>query len=885
MDLEARYQLLEKIGSGTYATVFRARDLDLGREVAVRQIHAQFLERPDQLERYWQEAQLLASLQHPNIVTIFDIHRDRGWVILELMQGDLKTRTAGRPMDLKSLRTTLAHCLRALKYLHAQGIVHGDIKPSNLMLDARRRVKIGDFGLARRASDSEGELVKGTTKYMAPETVSDEFGEFGPASDLYSLGFSAYELMCGDNFDSLFPGLSAFGSDQQIAWMMWHAAPDRRLPEISRVLEGVPDDLTRVIQKLSEKDPHKRYQSADAALADLDIDANLGGRSSVSRQGEDAEPAGDTEEPPPDKKRLFMVGAAMCVSVLMSLLILFQGGEENTVDKTPANQVMIVRNALPDENKLVCLDAETGAAEELPLGKKPVIYFRNEDKNILAREIESGDRIVVERKGQGDKSYLSLTVDRAQVSYGILTARDTQSSRVEITLEAGKERGQVSFRVPDRAKIRINSTKSKLVDLKEGDRVEVHHFPEVAGKAGLVVDELIALRDEELTGYVVGLSPDDPPVLEINFGLGASAARGVKLPIAKDCDFFVQSASGAREPGSIDDLKKNARIKAHYDVAIREITVTREGTTADGIIQDVTGTRMTVRRAEGPDLLLAYGDDCDITVNLVAATTGDLRKFDTVKVTYDETADPPVALSIDAKRPIKFDRLAILIANESFDDQRITPPENAVHDARMLREAFLDRYAYDDSRILQLIDQPRQAVLDQIAKLMKDVRAGSHLIVYVAGNAYRADDGNVMLAVKDTYLDKLTETGISLQQIAQAVEASPSTDKMILLDTCRDGIGSDLDRQPSTGEILDWLKPTVKQTFLVASCSKGEKGLEASDGRSGAFAECLARGFRGQADVDKDLHVTPQELKSHLTNCLPGETPAGKTQTPQFFLP
>jgi serine/threonine protein kinase len=110
-------------------------------------------------------------------------------------------------MDLKSLKTTLAHCLRALKYLHARGVLHGDLKPSNLMIDHRKRVKLGDFGLARRVSDEDGSLLKGTAKYIAPEVVSDDFGEVGPQSDLYSLGFSCYELMCGtDHFEDLFPG-------------------------------------------------------------------------------------------------------------------------------------------------------------------------------------------------------------------------------------------------------------------------------------------------------------------------------------------------------------------------------------------------------------------------------------------------------------------------------------------------------------------------------------------------------------------------------------------------------------------------------------------------------------------------------------------------------
>src|SRR6185503_3407744 len=114
-----------------------------------------------------------------------------------------------------------------------------------------------------------GSIIKGTTKYMAPEVLSDQFGPVGPHSDLYSLGFSAYELMCGSHFDSLFPGLDMFGRDRQMAWMMWHSSPDRRLPEIHRVLQGVPEDLTFVIQKLVEKNPAKRYRTAEEVIHDL----------------------------------------------------------------------------------------------------------------------------------------------------------------------------------------------------------------------------------------------------------------------------------------------------------------------------------------------------------------------------------------------------------------------------------------------------------------------------------------------------------------------------------------------------------------------------------------------------------------------------------------
>ncbi|MEX1223213.1 MAG: serine/threonine-protein kinase, partial [Pirellulales bacterium] len=272
MQPHPRYDVQQQLAVGDFATVYRAQDKELNRLVAIKQIHPQYLADQHQLERYWQEAQLLASLQHPNIMTIYDIVRERGWLVLELMQANLSAASQGQPMDLDFLRVTLVCCLRGLQFLHNNGIVHGDVKPTNLLLDKNNHVKLGDFGLAQRVTNDQGSLLKGTTKYMAPERVSDQFGPVGPASDLYSLGFSLYELMCGAaHFDTLFPGLGAFGRDQQIAWMMWQSAPDRRLPEIARVLEGVPPDLARVIEKLCQKNPADRYQTGEQAINDLKV--------------------------------------------------------------------------------------------------------------------------------------------------------------------------------------------------------------------------------------------------------------------------------------------------------------------------------------------------------------------------------------------------------------------------------------------------------------------------------------------------------------------------------------------------------------------------------------------------------------------------------------
>lgn len=648
MELGSRYELLEKIGTGSFATVYRARDQELGREVAVKQIHDQFLADDEQLDKFWSEAQLLASFQHPNIVTIYDLYRERGWLIIELMQTNLSDRMSGRPMDVRALKTTIAHCLRALTHLHERGIVHGDVKPANMMIDARRRVKLGDFGLARRASDDEGSLLKGTTKYMAPEVVSDEFGDVGPASDLYSLGFSAYELMCGKNFESLFPGLSAYGRNKQVAWMMWHAAPDRRLPEIARVLEGVPEDLAHVLQTLCEKDQSKRYKSAEEALADLNVDQKI-----IKATDHGAEESDKTADPEAAarKKRLMLIGGAFLMSMALSLAMLWPESDEGGGQQS-VNTVWVV-DSIIDDDTIAVFDIERSKKQKLEFGPNPAIRLENDDAPIMVSELKPGDRLEVQIEKQSDgsirKRYIAA---RPVVTHGRIKEIDIRQLQLIIAPLEGAVRDDLPIRVPKGLAVQLNAKAHKFADLQIGDTIDVTHLSAPRGKSGRIAQKISALRLLSSVGFVKEYDTVQR-VLSIRYGSGPAEfvkfeLKGEwKFPVAKDCD--IKSDGRPLKP---TDLRPDQRVRFRRDVEFREIQVTRGKMRMKGIVRGISLVEVEISTADGKKFTVRPAEDCDITLNQKSITKlSDLKEYDYVEITYEESGDGQLAaFTIDASR-------------------------------------------------------------------------------------------------------------------------------------------------------------------------------------------------------------------------------------------
>ena len=906
MESDDRYEMLEQIGSGRYATVYRARDKSLGREVAIKQIHEQFLGGSLRLDRYWHEAQLLASLQHPNIVTIYDIDRERGWLVMELMQSTLAERISGRQIDLRSLRTALAHCLRALKYLHERGIVHGDLKPSNMMLDNRRRIKVGDFGLARRVSDRDGTLLKGSTRYIAPEIVSDDFGAVDTASDLYSLGFSAYELMCGPQFESLCLGLGAMRTDQagEDPWIEWHAGADRRLPEINRILEGVPDDLARVIQKLTEKDQRKRYATADEALSDLGIDVKLTRRDDAATEMTDGdEDAGDDQPGDGADRRRRTALIAVAASMALSILLLIFGPSRNTGGPGPGpppppsgEPVYVLTEVSVDGRQLKVreMDKNEVTPLELPEGARIFISLGREGREFsTTKALKEGQRIVVTR--DQDTRIKELVVLPPKTHSGTVRQVDLVYARLVITPDSGTRRDDVTVRIAAGSRLVFNhdADSATLVDLFPGDQARVSHVEDAGGTGQRLAVSLTVSREIK-TGALVDHVDVEGRLLTLRQGISNQShiLRPV-LPVALRCEI---SGHGSRwRPGrefGLDDIQPNDWVNVTHGAAVTQIDVTRPGKTVKSTLDSVDPkNRVILLTAAGSrPQEFHVGDDCPLVLEDAPCQLSELRPDDTVTVFFEPVdGRRPEAMAVIAERARHTDRFVMLLANQRYRDHSLPELPYIAWDLRLLARTLVRHYRVrpDSAYLLSVLDQPRQAMQKSIEQFLGGIKGGKQLIVYVGGHAFTGDDQGVYVAGRDYDRARANETSMSLAWLIEQLETCKVEQKLLLLDSSHDIRGSDRDAQPSTEEMLAPIAASQLRTVhAIASCSKGQRGLDSNNERHGLFPLLVARGFRGPADLDDDGLVNSEELQRFLEDRMrkAGEQ-LGGTQTPRLFVP
>ena len=256
--LNNRYQLLERIGSGGMADVFRARDVMLDRYVGIKVLRKDYTANPGFQERFRQEARSAANLSHPNIVTVHDfgIAEDQIYIVMEYIPGtDLKAllRKRGRFTVEEAIPLIIQACA-GIGYAHRAGLIHCDVKPHNMIVTPDQRLKVTDFGIARALAtvqpDERSDVVWGSPQYFSPEQAAGEAPS--PASDVYSLGVVLYEMLTG------MPPFTA-PSAEELARLHIEADP---LP-VSEYVPDIPKTLEEIIMKVLSKEPSARYRTAD----------------------------------------------------------------------------------------------------------------------------------------------------------------------------------------------------------------------------------------------------------------------------------------------------------------------------------------------------------------------------------------------------------------------------------------------------------------------------------------------------------------------------------------------------------------------------------------------------------------------------------------------
>lgn len=265
------YRIIQQLGQGGMATVHKAYHAALDRYVAIKALHPAFMEDPHFLERFRREARVVAKLEHPNIVPIYDFaeHASQPYLVMKFIEGEtLKARLMRDRLPPDRAFSLIEPVGEALSYAHERGILHRDIKPSNVLIASDGGVYLADFGLARiaeaGASTLSGDMLMGTPHYISPEQAKG-VKDLGPGTDIYSLGVVMYEL---------FVGRVPFDSDTPFSIIHDHIYSELPLPR--DINPDVPEEVQRVLLKALAKEPQDRFPQVGDLVAALE--AALQGR-------------------------------------------------------------------------------------------------------------------------------------------------------------------------------------------------------------------------------------------------------------------------------------------------------------------------------------------------------------------------------------------------------------------------------------------------------------------------------------------------------------------------------------------------------------------------------------------------------------------------------
>ena len=601
-----RYEVRQKIGVGGMADVYQGKDTLLGRPVAIKILHQNFGSDQDFVARFKREAQAAGKLNHPNVVSMYDVGYDQGYhyIIMEYVAGcTLKEyiQHHARVSVQEAVKITIA-IAEGLEHAHAMGIVHCDVKPHNILITDTGRIKVTDFGIARAINSAATMMytnsVMGSAHYISPEQASGK--SINVSTDIYSLGVVLYELLTGE---------VPFRGETPVSVALQHVKDRVVAPRIKNNL--IPPQLEQVVLVALEKEPGKRFGSISEMIQALRMSLGYrGGTSARPMQHDFATqvlPPMDTEVLEEEEEsqdgifaklgslpRKYIFGGALFAFILAFLWAFLSFGNfwsNSTVDvpNVVGKQLSVATRLLEERHLRVSSSEVTNS--DVPAGQ------------VISQSPEPGESVKEQRlvhlvvsKGAGDITIPDLqgmSFDQAReklkslgLSIGKVTYVSDTSKDDGVVISQGLQAGGKASKGAT-VDITVNQTKSSTIEIPNVVGMTIKEAKEALGNLGLSISKISGSNED--TAIVTDVSPAP----------GSSVKRDESVSLVGEAKTDKKDAQSSKNSGitkgEIDVTVPNGKPSQHIKVVIIDDEGSRvvyDGTNAPGdrIVKRVSGS-------------------------------------------------------------------------------------------------------------------------------------------------------------------------------------------------------------------------------------------------------------------------------------------------------
>ena len=602
-----RYEVQQKIGVGGMADVYLGKDTLLGRPVAIKILHQNFGSDQDFVARFKREAQAAGKLNHPNVVSMYDVGFDQGfhYIIMEYVSGcTLKEyiQHHGNQVSVQEAVKIVVAIAEGLEHAHMMGIVHCDIKPHNILITDSGRIKVTDFGIARAINTAATMMytnsVMGSAHYISPEQASGK--SINVSTDIYSLGVVLYELLTGE---------VPFRGETPVSVALQHVRDRVLAPRIKN--PQIPAQLEQVVLPALEKEPGKRFRSISEMIQALRM--SLGYRGSTSTRPLQHDFATqvlppmetDTMEDEDDSQegilsklgnlpQKYVIGGAVFAFLLAFLWAFLSFGNfwsNSTVDvpNVVGKQLSVATRLLEERHLRVSssevTNSDVPAGQVISQSPEPGETVKEQRMVHLVVSKGAGDITIPDLQGmsfdQAREKLKALGLSIGKISYVSDTSKDDG-----VIISQGLQPGGKASKNAT-VDITINETKSTMVEIPNVVGMTIKEAKEALGNLGLSISK------------IAGSNEDSAIVTEVSPAPGSSVKRDESISLVGQAKDAKKDTTNSKQNGTtkgvVDITVPNGRASQHIKLVVIDDDggrVVYDGTNAPGdrIVKSVSGS-------------------------------------------------------------------------------------------------------------------------------------------------------------------------------------------------------------------------------------------------------------------------------------------------------